>query len=519
MPFTVDSVIIWPCASQPPRVVSFRQGHVNVVCGAAKTGKSTLFYILDYCLGSSECRVPSGVARTFAAWFGVAIRYRNTATLIARENPGERRHASEPSAILLQDLKDSVSFMFPRDAQRCTADRIRDFLTELTNVRSESSLGLGPLSFRDLIKINYQPQQTISSPDSLFYDPGGRGLSLRKTAEALLAILSSSAAGFAQAEARRRSLVDRLEKLKLIGTELRRLSDLQDESIRSILADAQRLGLADPSATTSHWSLERWLSSIRPVARWVAEKKSELGGANTPPDDLPRQSSDANAAAGAAIDYLLDAAFCSGRAHEALYGSELSATLNHLRREYGSIQQEISHLSSSIDYADYNNTIDAIQSDISQGIQFYANTMALDRDNGTPTFGLRDGILRFVKTGGYSRSLSQIGSARNWVGYHVAVLLALHEILVMLSCSAARFVVFDQPSQAFFRHPGTADASNAALERIYDAFSIAVERTNGLLQIVVLDTHLPRDRGAHVTVAEVWASDFSGLIPSDWRQA
>ena len=46
--------------------------------------------------------------------------------------------------------------------------------------------------------------------------------------------------------------------------------------------------------------------------------------------------------------------------------------------------------------------------------------------------------------------LSEVGSGANWVSYHVAAALALHQHLSDNNCPVPRLLVFDQPSQAWF---------------------------------------------------------------------
>jgi predicted AAA+ superfamily ATPase len=46
------------------RILSLRPGELNIITGASKTGKTALIEIIDYCLGSDECKIPEGVIRS-----------------------------------------------------------------------------------------------------------------------------------------------------------------------------------------------------------------------------------------------------------------------------------------------------------------------------------------------------------------------------------------------------------------------------------------------------------------------
>jgi len=77
------------------RTLAFRQGAVNVITGASKTGKSALIDIVDYCFGSSECRVPEGIIRKAVAWFAVHLQINDGQAIIARRCPPPGSASSE----------------------------------------------------------------------------------------------------------------------------------------------------------------------------------------------------------------------------------------------------------------------------------------------------------------------------------------------------------------------------------------------------------------------------------------
>ena len=58
MKIAILNVILWPKdTSQSPRIVHFEPGKINIITGESGTGKSTLTWIIDYCLGSDKCSV------------------------------------------------------------------------------------------------------------------------------------------------------------------------------------------------------------------------------------------------------------------------------------------------------------------------------------------------------------------------------------------------------------------------------------------------------------------------------
>jgi len=70
----IRKIVLWPRhAEEPPRVLPFELGAVNVITGASKTGKSAIIPIIDYCLGADKCAIPVKTIRDSCSWFGVVI--------------------------------------------------------------------------------------------------------------------------------------------------------------------------------------------------------------------------------------------------------------------------------------------------------------------------------------------------------------------------------------------------------------------------------------------------------------
>jgi hypothetical protein len=118
--------------------------------------------------------------------------------------------------------------------------------------------------------------------------------------------------------------------------------------------------------------------------------------------------------------------------------------------------------------------------------------------------------------------LTRMGSASNWVGYHLVAYLALHKFFVENNRPVPRFLVFDQPTQAFYPPdlPDAAaaslpDADRQAVEQLFSFLNdVASEMTPGL-QVIVMD-HAKLDRAwfTHAIVEE-WRGGTK-LVPGDW---
>lgn len=117
----------------------------------------------------------------------------------------------------------------------------------------------------------------------------------------------------------------------------------------------------------------------------------------------------------------------------------------------------------------------------------------------------------------------QIGSGLNWVGYHLAVYLALHRYFIERVRPVPRFVLIDQPSQAFFppdRQAGgdldeLSDTDREHAKDLYQLMYDEVARHRGALQLIVLDHADFSDQWFQDSVVQRWR-DGKALIPPAW---
>jgi hypothetical protein len=114
-----------------------------------------------------------------------------------------------------------------------------------------------------------------------------------------------------------------------------------------------------------------------------------------------------------------------------------------------------------------------------------------------------------------------MGSGENWLGYHLALVLALAEVFITSGAPVPGFLLLDQPSQVYF--PPDADDSEMpeldedrqALERVFGLLRATVERLSPDLQIIVLD-HADMDASwFQEAVVERWR-DGRALVPDEW---
>ena len=142
-----------------------------------------------------------------------------------------------------------------------------------------------------------------------------------------------------------------------------------------------------------------------------------------------------------------------------------------------------------------------------------------------------------VNNNGREDYLWEIGSGANWVSYHVAISLALHQHFSNLEQSPVpNYIVYDQPSQVYFPSKLNSkvkaqsegddgeevglmeqDEDLLQVQKIFNVFSDAITKTNHNLQVIVLD-HAPSKLVSSLEnghLVEEWR-DGVKLVPMDW---
>lgn len=126
--------------------------------------------------------------------------------------------------------------------------------------------------------------------------------------------------------------------------------------------------------------------------------------------------------------------------------------------------------------------------------------------------------------------LWEIGSASNWLGYHLALMIALQQYFITLpSNPVPTFLMLDQPSQVYFPQklagsrkatdldPKLADEDREKVKQIFRQLGATVGLTKNRLQTIVVD-HATQEiwgglRGIHKV--DDWRGNHK-LVPNEW---
>lgn len=120
-------------------------------------------------------------------------------------------------------------------------------------------------------------------------------------------------------------------------------------------------------------------------------------------------------------------------------------------------------------------------------------------------------------------SLFRMGSAENWVGYHVLAHLALHRWFRQKNRPVPAFIMFDQPSQAHYPPDRDADGSldvlgdedQTAVLQLFKLIADAAAELAPHLQIIIMDHADLKQDWFQNSVVERWRGGLK-LVPASW---
>ncbi len=120
-----------------------------------------------------------------------------------------------------------------------------------------------------------------------------------------------------------------------------------------------------------------------------------------------------------------------------------------------------------------------------------------------------------------------IGSGKNWVGFHLVTLLALHRHFVEKNRPVPRLLLLDQPTQAFYPSERRSakdrtvedlpDEDQKLVRRQFQLLQNEVAGLRGELQVIVTDHANINEEWFGAVVKHEWR-DGQALVPSDWYE-
>jgi Protein of unknown function (DUF3732) len=663
MQLTILKIILWPKNTDlRPRVIPFEPGKINVISGGNGTGKSTLTWIVDYCLGSEKCSIPVGLIRDLTGWFGLHLKLANTEMIIARRNPEDQQSTTD--LYWNEGLKLEVPAIVQKNAR---VDDLKNRFNQIAHLPSldfstDDVAGYaGRPSSRDMAAFNFQPQHIVANPYTFFFkaDTTEHREKLRIIFPLVLGSIDATTL------AKQRELKDAEREYDKLRRELEARTTAArawEAEVESYYLQAKGLGLlADAPSPGADWGLDKYLLELRHVPdsvrqmdlpevregtneaasgefiRVAAEEDqlaqdtgslkrrldrieqlsaslNDYGSSFTSQEDrlegvgwleeklrdnhecpvCAAVHTDGNARltelqtlaremktlavsvrqAPAKLDQeqanlrqelrdkeaLLSrarqkrkfleertAAFAAqrqrvrqiylfvGRVEQALENVMSSRNVDDLQDKAKALAERLARLRRELDGKSRQDRLNAAIDKVSARIADYAKNLRLEHATENVRLNTRELTLQFRPLSGRTDFLWEVGSGQNWVGYHIAGLLALHEHFNGLPQNPVpRFLMIDQPSQVYFpeawptmdqtpsgNKPSERSPDIEGVRRIFAALSEFMTVLKGQFQVIVTEHagSITWQGIDNVHLVANWREghdDF--LIPDEWQE-
>lgn len=202
-----------------------------------------------------------------------------------------------------------------------------------------------------------------------------------------------------------------------------------------------------------------------------------------------------------------------------------------LVNEVGELQRRVRALEEEISEAQIQRRLRNALAGVSANITRLMPSLDVERPNDPVSLSETELTIKVI---GPNREdfLWEIGSGSNWLSYHIAVSLGLHQyFLTLRDCPVPTLLVYDQPSQVYFpRRLANIDAKQeaeplwqepdvAAVRKAFATIANVVAGAKGRLQVILLD-HAAEQvwqglDGIHLV--EDWR-DGRTLVPKEWYE-
>jgi energy-coupling factor transporter ATP-binding protein EcfA2 len=198
--------------------------------------------------------------------------------------------------------------------------------------------------------------------------------------------------------------------------------------------------------------------------------------------------------------------------------------LEVLRQQLAETRSRVEALEAELDDANRREQLTSRLVAVGRDIKRYAEQLDLEHSAEDVRLDLaRLTVVADTETG--PAPLTRIGSAKNWVGYHLATHLALHRYFTRQGRPVPRFLMLDQPTQAHYPSENDnetgqpeEDADRIAVRAMFALMRDVVADLAPAFQIIVCDHADLPESWFQEAVREHWRRGVK-LIPADWLDA
>lgn len=203
---------------------------------------------------------------------------------------------------------------------------------------------------------------------------------------------------------------------------------------------------------------------------------------------------------------------------------------SELENKLNGLDEQIHALESMVNEAQIQRKIDAAIKYINQVTGEIVKNLDAEHPENPVEFLIKDLTLRVKSANGRDDYLWEIGSASNWLAYHIATIMAFQKFFQTRgSIAVPNFIVFDQPSQVYFpqqlrkntdseENVEIKDEDKLAVKKIFTAMDEFLQKTQSAVQIIVTE-HADDDIWGEIPSVHLvarWRGSNEKLVPVEW---
>ena len=222
-----------------------------------------------------------------------------------------------------------------------------------------------------------------------------------------------------------------------------------------------------------------------------------------------------------------------GRMETAIETYERIGTDSELLSKLDEINAQIEKLKTDVKESEIKRKQDYALTYIQTEMSKILAQLDVEHPDDPVEFVIKDLTVRVKNSSGRDDYLWEIGSASNWLSYHISLILALqYYFQTKPSANVPNFIIFDQPSQVYFPRTQHSNDENeqllndddkSAVKKIFEALSDFIKNAGFDIQIIVTEhaeddiwgeESIPKSK---IKLVERWRDNVK-LVPLEWLE-
>lgn len=193
-----------------------------------------------------------------------------------------------------------------------------------------------------------------------------------------------------------------------------------------------------------------------------------------------------------------------------------------LKKNIEQLLVEIAALEKVVGSEEKEERLNSILNQINIQMTNWSKNLDLEYQDAPIRFDIKK-LTIFADTPTKSIPLNQTGSGANWIAYHLLIHFALHKHFVKANRPVPRFLILDQPSQAYYPPDKDAElkgklatsSDETAVKQIYDFILLATKELAPHFQVIITDHAKLNYIEFTESITEEWRNGQK-LIPESW---